>query len=259
MRNLFKTRYLLLPKLVALFWFIFLVYQWLNASKRHLPLDIFIREIESKRVPVLSSNLKDTEDENIFYLNPVELCAKANSSGLLFLAFMVISPDKFEKRNVIRTTWANQTLFGKDFRMVFVIGMSHDDNINKMIELEYKLYKDILQLSFMDSYFKITSKVMAAFKWIPKHCSHVKYILRINDDAMVNTFALLNVFTHTITYKKRHIYGWLVRNYTTTVSRETSDKFYVARNQYALSMFPDYPSGNVSLSKPSTFFNILAI
>ena len=88
---------------------------------------------------------------------------------------------------------------------------------------------------------------MLSFNWISKYCPMAKYVLRINDDAFVNTFALIDFFEKHTVYKKRQIYGWLVKNSTTKVSRKPNDKFLITKKEYALEQFPDYPSGKKKL------------
>jgi len=213
--------------------------------------DDFEKEILSKRVD-LSLTIDDYDQAKIFRLNPVNLC-KNSSETILFTAFVIIAPNSFHKRKLIRATWANKTLFSSKVKVIFVIGLpasssSKNGKVNEEIEREFSKYQDILQLNFVDSYYKITKKVMLSFKWIHTYCSETKYILRINEDVFVNTFELIRFFNpsnNNIAYKPRQIYGWLVKNFTTNVNRKENTKFYVTNNEYACAQYPDYPSGNL--------------
>ena len=201
--------------------------------------DIFIDEINAKSVPVLAP--KDVEHEALFFISPPgDFCAK---DSLTFVGLVIVSPHRFDKRITVRSTWGNKTLFGDKMRVFFVIGMSSDPATNTKIRAESQIHQDVLQLNFGDSYHKISSKLMAAFKWIAKYCANAKYILRINDDAMVNTYALLDLFQNKIAYKPRQIYGWVVIG--TGPDRGVGGKFYVSEEEYALSYYPNYPSGIV--------------
>lgn len=97
-------------------------------------------------------------------INPEHtLCRTPHSNEpVLFFVFVVIGPSYFERRDVIRATWGNVSLYDtNDFKLVFSLGMSKDDEVNKRIEKESRLYKDILQIkSFNDSYQIMTTKIM---------------------------------------------------------------------------------------------------
>ena len=87
------------------------------------------------------------------------------------------------------------------------MSMSTNNTINKNIEQEFYIHKDILQIkTFNDSYYLMTTKIMKTFKWISIYCSNAKYIMRINDDVVVNTFELIKYFKK-VPYQERKIYG----------------------------------------------------
>ena len=218
-------------------------YDYSTAMDLHEKLtgDVFMDEINVKSVPVLTS--KDVEHEALFFISPPSsFCAVKN---LPFVGLVIIAPNRFEKRRIVRSTWGNKTHFGDKLPVFFVVGMSSDPETNAKINAEFQIHQDVLQLNFVDSYYKISSKLMAAFKWIAKECANAKYILRINDDAMVNTYALLNLFQNKIAFKPRQIYGWIVHNGRPV--RRKGDKFYVDREDYALYYFLNYPSGRIFL------------
>jgi hypothetical protein len=213
-----------------------------DESRNILTRDEFMKEIFNKRIDL--SSTFDYENADFYHLNPASLCDTNNKNeSFLFIGFVIISPHSFHKRQLIRNTWANKTLFSSKLRVVFIVGKSKDEEINAQIENEFNTNQDILQLKFIDSYFKITKKVMLGFKWIHARCSNVMYVLRINEDVFVNTFAMIHLFETEIRYKPRQIYGWLVKNFTTYVNRKENEKFYVSRDDYACGQYPDYPSG----------------
>ena len=67
----------------------------------------------------------------------------------------------YQKRQVIRKTWGFPRLF-KDYnmRILFVVGKPETAYRQKMLELEYSLYGDILQGDFLDTYQNITYKAI---------------------------------------------------------------------------------------------------
>ena len=158
--------------------------QWINYTQ----LGFF-----DKLLDEAENNLERENSE--FKLNPKTLvCEPLSGESILFITFVIIAPHHFEKRDLIRQTWGNRTL-SPVFKLIFTIGMSKDDVVNKRIENEFSLHKDILQINhFIDSYFNMTTKIMKSLKWITEYCSNAKYIMRINDDVVVNTYPLIEHF-----------------------------------------------------------------
>ena len=185
---------------------------------------------------------KEAERENNeFKLNPKTLvCEPLTGKSILFITFVILAPHHFEKRNLIRQTWGNRTL-SPDFKLIFTIGMSKDDAVNKKIEDEFNLHKDILQINhFIDSYFNMTTKIMKSLKWITKYCSNAKYILRINDDVVVNTHPLIEHFANK-PYELNQIFGYGI--YGVGPIRWKDNKFYVSEQEYPPSRYDDYIEG----------------
>ena len=96
---------------------------------------------------LLDEQQKEQERENNeFKLNPKTLiCEPLSGKSILFITFVILAPHHFAKRDLIRQTWGNRTL-SPDFKLIFTIGMSKDDAVNKKIEDEFSLHKDILQI-----------------------------------------------------------------------------------------------------------------
>ena len=47
-------------------------------------------------------------------------------------------------------------------------------------------YQDIIQGTFIDSYHNITTRDLLGFKYITEFCHQSKYVVRIDDDVMLN-------------------------------------------------------------------------
>jgi hypothetical protein len=118
------------------------------------------------------------------------VCNNSNSS-VYILVYVHSGPTNYQRRIVIRETWATRTLF-PDLRLVFMIGKTLDQNLMKAIQYENELYQDIVQEDFIDSYKNLTYKGIMALKWISIYCSKTKYVLKVDDDIVVNTFTLIN-------------------------------------------------------------------
>lgn len=209
------------------------------------------------------SPVKHDED---FYLSPEEyICPRdKNPHHPYMIAFVNLAPHYFDKRMVIRETWGNNDMSPLNFKKFFIIGMSNDTAVNAKILDEYNIYHDILQLNnYIDSYFTMTYKVMKSLQWISKHCTQSSYVLRINDDVMLNTLHMVEYFK-SLDYQKGRIFAnvrkskliliitlWLklkiFQNLFNPIDqptvRDKNSKFYISPEEYNNSILEDYPQG----------------
>ena len=71
---------------------------------------------------------------------------------LTLLSLVIIAPHFFEKRKVIRRTWAASS---PDMKVVFVLGLykNASSNVRNQVNEEANKYKDILLEDYIDDYF----------------------------------------------------------------------------------------------------------
>lgn len=183
-------------------------------------------------------------------LNPGHsTCGLDKSKKLTLIAIVLIAPNAFEQRNKIRQTWGRFEFNGK-FKLVFALGLSKHIKINNQIEKEFKLYKDIVQEDFTDSYQNLTIKAIMSFKWISKYCSNSYFALRINDDVVVNTHRLMSYLEELIRnnseqYLTNKIIGFGYFN--TSPIRQPSSKFYISNQVFNQTYYDDYCEGSAYL------------
>ena len=135
-------------------------------------------------------------------------------------------------------------IWGSAFKLVFSMGMSTDEMVNKQIREEYFLHKDIVQIkSLNDSYYKLTKKIMTTFRWISHYCSNAKYVLCIDDDVILNKYEFIN-YLKQIPYKQNQIFGNLVKG--SYPRRDINNKFYVKWSEYPLKKYPWYVDGKMN-------------
>ena len=110
--------------------------------------------------------------------------------NLFIMTYVHSAPGNYKKREIIRQTWANTAIFA-DLRIVFVMGATKSPKVNDLLKLEQSIYGDLVQENFEDSYRNLTYKGVAALKWLSIYCDKKpKYILKVDDDVIVNTFLL---------------------------------------------------------------------
>jgi hypothetical protein len=122
-----------------------------------------------------------------YILNPNWTVCQDN---VYIIVYVHSTPAYDQRRILIRETWATRNLF-PEIRLVFMLGQTLDNKIMQAVQFENDLYQDIVQEDFLDSYRNLTYKAVMALKWISTYCSQASYILKTDDDMIVNTFTLL--------------------------------------------------------------------
>lgn len=196
------------------------------------------------------------EVDNMFSLNPKSsLCHGPynKTEAFPFMSFVIIAPHFFKKRTEIRNTWANKR-FEADLKVIFVVGMSQNETVNNLIRDEFELHQDILQISsLIDSYYRMTLKIMSGLIWINNYCENAELILRINDDVIVNTPQLIKEYRDGKTFKVRtnRVYALILGG-----GKQVLHKSYVTGEKY-VGLYPRYPQGSLFIFKCSNYFFML--
>jgi hypothetical protein len=68
----------------------------------------------------------------------------------------------------------------------FVIGEPHENKKQIDLESEALEYKDIIQFGFKDSYYNLTLKHIALIRWAYQKCPNATYVMKTDDDALIN-------------------------------------------------------------------------
>eukprot|EP00057_Strongylocentrotus_purpuratus_P004524 XP_003728876.1 PREDICTED: beta-1,3-galactosyltransferase 1-like [Strongylocentrotus purpuratus] len=136
-----------------------------------------------------------------YIINPTDWCDRRKSEGedLVLVIFVNSAPDHFLKRNLIRNTFAradswpfyssrNQTM-----RLVFSVGAVDDIIMQSRLRDESVIFGDIVQENFIDDYLNMTLKTVMGFKWSTTFCSRAKYVMKLDDDVLINTRMVADV------------------------------------------------------------------
>ncbi|XP_041953429.1 UDP-GlcNAc:betaGal beta-1,3-N-acetylglucosaminyltransferase 7, like [Alosa sapidissima] len=122
---------------------------------------------------------------------------RSGDVDLLMVVKSVI--EQHDRREAVRKTWGKeQVIDGKRIKTLFLLGTPSTGkdakNLQKLVEYEDKIYGDILQWDFMDTFFNLTLKEVNFLKWFHIHCSKVQFIFKGDDDVFVNTQNLVELF-----------------------------------------------------------------
>lgn len=128
--------------------------------------------------------------------------------------------------------------------------MTDDVLFTNHINGERDEYQDIIQGSFVDTYEHLSYKHVMSLKWFNSFCPDAKFLLKCDDDTVVNTPRILRSITEEYdTYwqpkmskENDLIYCRFMRS-TQPVIRDTTSKWYVPPDVYAEESYPQYCSG----------------
>ncbi|XP_076275527.1 beta-1,3-galactosyltransferase 1-like isoform X2 [Rhynchophorus ferrugineus] len=171
----------------------------------------------------------------------------------LFLLILVISAtNDFDRRFNIRSTWG---LYKRNVKMLFMLGMTADDQLQEVIEIESEVYRDIIQGNFMDTYRNLTYKSIMSLKYALYHCPKVRYILKVDDDTFVNMPLLLNFLKNNLPSNTSNLI--LCNDKTgSPVIRNKQSKWYVPEDVYPEAFYPSYCFGWYAIFSSDVCFQL---
>ncbi|XP_070817269.1 N-acetyllactosaminide beta-1,3-N-acetylglucosaminyltransferase 3-like [Chaetodon trifascialis] len=120
-------------------------------------------------------------------------CGGVNKSAEVFLLLVIkSSPGNYDRREVLRRTWAKERRHnGVWIRRIFISGTTasgfEKKRLNKLLELEQQEYGDILQWDFSDTFYNLTLKQIVFLEWMERNCPNARFLLNGDDDVFANT------------------------------------------------------------------------
>ncbi|GLD49909.1 N-acetyllactosaminide beta-1,3-N-acetylglucosaminyltransferase 3-like isoform X1 [Lates japonicus] len=120
-------------------------------------------------------------------------CGGVDKSADIFLLLVIkSSPVNYERREVLRKTWAKERSHnGVWIRRIFISGTMDSGfekkRLNKLLELEQREYNDILQWDFSDTFYNLTLKQILFLEWMERNCPKARFLLNGDDDVFANT------------------------------------------------------------------------
>ena len=117
-------------------------------------------------------------------------------NGLFLLVQVHSHPAHKERRDAIRATWGSVVRnFNSQLHigLVFLVGLSNvSQEINSAVRREGKLYRDMVQGNFTDTYRNLTIKSIMGLHWTTTFCCNTRYTLKTDDDVYFNTSLLMS-------------------------------------------------------------------
>ncbi|XP_037638506.1 N-acetyllactosaminide beta-1,3-N-acetylglucosaminyltransferase 3-like [Sebastes umbrosus] len=173
-------------------------------------------------------------------------CGGPSKSADVFLLLVIKSaPVNYDRRKVLRKTWAKERLHnGVWIRRVFIVGntdpnpLLERERMNKLLQLEQREYNDILQWDFKDSLYNLTLKQILFLEWMEINCPHARFLLNGDDDVFANTD---NMVKYLQSLKdndgSKHLFIGSMMVYSPPV-REVENRYFVSEEVFKPDYFP---------------------
>lgn len=147
------------------------------------------------------------------------------------------SPQNVEKRNAIRNSYgAFKRVRDQSIEVIFLVGINENSSMDSVIRQESNYYRDVVQVNFIDSYHNLTLKHIALLNWVDVYCANSSYLIKIDDDTMVDIFHLeyfLRVYDLKSDFYCKVIYTSVLRY----------GKWAVSKKDYPNDYYPPYCEG----------------
>jgi len=161
-----------------------------------------------------------------FKLEPKDLCKFNNNNNKFIFIYIFTSVKSFSKRQIIRNTYGNKKL----------------------------------NLFNFDSYRNLSYKSLTAWKWINLNCNNSNYVLKLDDDILLNTYKLKKMLIDNNQFKSNsNSFICQVLSQSGPVFYDKTCKTYVTDAEYNSNLYkninihglyPPYCKGIASLMTP---------
>ncbi|XP_066252272.1 beta-1,3-galactosyltransferase 5 [Euwallacea similis] len=185
-----------------------------------------------------------------YLLNAKLMC---NVTGDNLLAVFIITSyfGNTEIRNIIRKTFNKESLKKLPLKKVFLLGETHKDKFTKQqtIQLESEKFEDIVQGNFIEAYRNLTYKHTMGLKWAGMYCPNVKYVIKMDDDTIINMHKLEYILNSLEKIGKHPFIAGYKMNKLKPI-RVPTNKWFVTSQEYFPNLYPTFVSGWFYVTTP---------
>lgn len=162
----------------------------LSAEKRHLFAQWHVLN-DGTVTSVHNENLH----RNLTLLINTNRCDTLWSNQSSFVVLVESNIVNFEERQLIRDTWGLSVLQEVgNFRVIFLVGMTHSDDVQSKLEFEQHMYEDMVQIAIYEDFQNLTHKSIHMLHWYTHFCSSAKYLFKTDDDIYLHIPNLIHLF-----------------------------------------------------------------
>lgn len=150
--------------------------------------------------------------------------------------------ENFLSRSAIRKTWAQSAYEKFNISVVFLMGVSLDEEINERIKHESEVHNDVIVEDFIDTYNNLTVKTLMLLKWVKNNCNNTSYIMKTDDDVYINMNNLIQLIDSLPEHKTRNVLLGKLLCGSAPISNP-NNKWYMPSYMYPYKVYPYYLSG----------------
>ena len=182
-----------------------------------------------------------------YLINPEDACSDKDilneRKRVTVLILVASATPHVQKREAIRRTWIRGAkVHNISLRALFLLGVPKYRNLQTVINAEAKMYNDIVQEDFVDSYYNLSIKTIMGMKWAATFCKNSDYIMKADDDVVVNVRALVRDLS-AASLKHRANYAAGARTHAEPI-RNVYSKWYTPTYMFNDSFYPPYSQGH---------------
>lgn len=145
--------------------------------------------------------------------------------------------DHVSARNIIRTSYPKDLFQTFDAQLIFLLAKRKTGD--SQVTDEFRQHNDIVQGNFDEDYRNLTFKHFMGLKWVTESCQSVKYVVKKDDDIVVNYYKLFEIIHK---YKSNfEIMGHVINDMRAI--RNRTNKWYVSHKEYEGETYPSFVSG----------------
>ncbi|CAL1539915.1 unnamed protein product, partial [Lymnaea stagnalis] len=177
-----------------------------------------------------------------YRINPTDACRNRLVELLLCVT---VAADEFDARHRFRDIVRDEysMFWHPDVQIVFLffvgVSASRDaEAVHQRIQMEAKMYGDIVQSEIVDSEKNLSLKTMSVIKWVTNYCLAASYVLKSADDCVIDMASVLAELNKVSVDQSLFMLGKLA----TKKMIEANEKNEAAAIHYALYKVQEYPS-----------------
>ncbi|KAM9500444.1 lactosylceramide 1,3-N-acetyl-beta-D-glucosaminyltransferase B isoform 1-T2 [Clarias gariepinus] len=201
----------------------------------------------------ISANLTISQEEarkfsnHRYLINHEQKCVEED---VLLLLLVKSSPENFERRHAIRSTWGNEVYIKKNLgvtvRVLFALGVHPQPTARKRLQQkllqEDEIYQDLIQQDFLDTFHNLTIKLLLQLGWKNAYCKHARFLMSADDDIFVHLPNLIRYLQEVDHSGVKDFWIGKVHRGAPPIRKKDS-KYYVSHEMYPWSLYPDYTPG----------------
>ncbi|XP_007934099.1 lactosylceramide 1,3-N-acetyl-beta-D-glucosaminyltransferase [Orycteropus afer afer] len=175
---------------------------------------------------------------------------KCQAQDVLLLLFVKTAPENYERRSAIRKTWGNEeyvrSQLNANVKTLFALGTPSNplrrEELQRKLVWEDKVYNDIIQQDFADSFYNLTLKLLLQFNWANTFCPHAKFFMTADDDIFIHMPNLVEYLQSLEQIGVEDFWIGHVHRGAPPI-RDKKSKYYVSYEMYQWPAYPDYTAG----------------